>query len=105
MESLSTYLWYLTKMDVGFIEVWMSNELSGWDLHRIEYYNGLIVAKYEEASVAEGAERDAIFDDIALIQDVVSRLERGAPPPKPIEQKQYYVEPEDDGCAGGACKI
>lgn len=83
----------------------MASELDAWDKCRIDYYNKQIVQKYEEAGKEEGARRDAIFDDIALIQDVIKRLENGAPPPKPIQQKEYYIEPEDDGCAGGACKI
>jgi hypothetical protein len=83
----------------------MIKELDAWDRHRIDYYKAQIVQKYEEASKADGDAREAIFDDIALIQDVCKRLEEGAPPPKPVEQKQYYIEPEDDGCAGGACKI
>lgn len=83
----------------------MSKAPDAWDLQRIEYYNKLIVRKYTEASEAEGDAREAIFDDIGIIQDVVNRLENGAPPPKPIKQKKYYIEPEDDGCAGGACKI
>ncbi len=83
----------------------MDSELSAWDIQRIEYYNKRIAEKREQVSVSEWEQREAILEDIKLMEDVVSRLETGAPPPKPVEQKQYYIEPEDDGCAGGACKI
>jgi len=81
------------------------SEVDAWGAHRVEYYNKLIESKFELLVSAVGGERDSILADIKLLQDAVSRIEVGAPPPEPVKQKEYYVEPEDDGCAGGACKI
>lgn len=80
-------------------------ELDAWDTERIAYYKEQISFKLYSLCHATGEYKEELTNDIALLRDVVSRLEVGAPPPKPIEQKQYYIEPEDDGCAGGACKI
>jgi len=80
-------------------------ELDAWDVERIAYYKEQIAIKMEATKEAGEEGKDALLEDIRLFEDVVRRMEDGAPPPKPIEQKQYYIEPEDEGCEGGACKI
>lgn len=80
-------------------------KLDAWDIERINYYNKRIEVYKLEADTAEGERKDGLLASIKLFEDVVHRMENGSPPPAPIEQKQYYIEPEDDSCAGGACKI
>lgn len=80
-------------------------KLDGWDRERIRYYKKRIAFYKLDAQREEGERKESLLSSIKLYEDVVDRMENGAPPPKPIEQKQYYIEPEDDSCQGGACKI
>ena len=72
---------------------------------RIRFYNKKVVECYDKASKLEGAEREYQFDEAYKYSQAVASLEKGLVPDKALPTETYFIEKEDDSCAGGACKI
>lgn len=60
---------------------------------------------YSKVQELEGRPKERMFDEINILQEAVSRLERGMQTETKKVTVNAVVEIEDDSCAGGACKI